>query len=248
MTLEEFHNPQLVALFETVNQYDPGTQPDCYLAIAQSVSAGSVIDLGCGSGTVTQVFASSGLKIEAVDPSAPLIALARQRRGCERVRWIVGTASDIGTTDADFAMMTGHVAQFFLDDDEWNAALAALRTALRPGGLLVFESRNPEARGWHEWVPANTRTVHDPAVGAITHWSEWHDIDENHVVRYTNHYRIEATGEVLVAHAALRFRSATELCDSLTAAGFVVRSVWGDYAGAPASASRPELVVTAERR
>ena len=43
--------------------------------------------------------------------------------------------------------MTGHVAQFFLTDEHWRAALTALHAALRPGGRLAFESRNPDAAG-----------------------------------------------------------------------------------------------------
>jgi len=52
--------------------------------------------------------------------------IARQRPYGDRVRWIEGDASRLGTPDADLAIMTGHVAQFFLTDESWQAALSAL--------------------------------------------------------------------------------------------------------------------------
>ena len=46
--------------------------------------------------------------------------------------------------------MTANVAQVVLADDQWWATLAALEGALRPGGRLVFETRDPAARAWED--------------------------------------------------------------------------------------------------
>ncbi len=40
--------------------------------------------------------------------------------------------------------MTGHVAQVIADDETWHKTLAAIHRALRPGGRVAFESRNPK--------------------------------------------------------------------------------------------------------
>jgi hypothetical protein len=45
------------------------------------------------------------------------------------------------------------VAQVFLDDAEWATTLRAIHTALRPGGHLAFESRNPDDRAWERKIP-----------------------------------------------------------------------------------------------
>lgn len=42
--------------------------------------------------------------------------------------------------------MTGHAFQVLLTEGEVRAALAAVRTALVPGGTFVFETRNPDVR------------------------------------------------------------------------------------------------------
>src|SRR5579884_984396 len=92
--------------------------------------------------------AAAGHGVIGVDPNRLMLDVARRGRHGDHVRWIEGGAHDIGVTGADLAIMTGHVAQFFVRDDEWSSALAALRAALRTGGRLAFETRNPGARAW----------------------------------------------------------------------------------------------------
>ena len=43
--------------------------------------------------------------------------------------------------------MTGNTAQVFPTDAEWDAALRRTHDALRPGGRLVFEARDPGSTG-----------------------------------------------------------------------------------------------------
>jgi len=142
--------------------------------------------------------------------------------------------------------MSGHVAQFFVDDDEWSTALTALHSALRPGGTLAFETRNPDARAWERWNRAAAWSAHDPEHGTIETWSEVDDVTDG-VVTYANHYVFTATGEHLVSSARLRFRTRPELTASLAAAGFTVDDVYGTWAGGPVAPENPELIVVATR-
>ena len=43
-----------------------------------------------------------------------------------------------------------------LTDQEWMTTLTGIRSALRPGGTLVFETRVPAARAWERWTRAAT--------------------------------------------------------------------------------------------
>jgi SAM-dependent methyltransferase len=181
-----------------------------------------------------------------VDPAPAMLNVARQRPQGDRVRWIEGDISRLGTPDADLAIMTGHVAQFFLSDESWHAALAALRAALRQGGRLAFESRNPAARDWNSWTRDARRPADDPVAGRVEMWCEFHH-ERGGVVSCSNHYAFASTGEELVSPNRLRFRSEDELTQSLADAGFMVERVYGDWDRRPASPTARELIVVAAR-
>jgi SAM-dependent methyltransferase len=217
--------------------------------LAAELGARVIVDLGCGTGLVTCALARAGYDLTGVDPAPAMLAIARTRAGGDRVRWIDGDAAALraeGSARADLAIMTGHVAQFFVTDESWHSALTALQGALRSGGRLVFESRNPGAREWEHWTRGASSSVTDPIAGRIDTWSEVRGV-HNGVVTYENHYVFAATGEALVSEGRLRFRSQAELTQSLADAGFAAERVYGDWDRRPAGPRTPELIVIAQR-
>ena len=112
-----------------------------------------------------------------VDPAAASLAVARRKPGAERVRWVHGDAGAAAGLEVELVTMTGNVAQVFVDDDEWHATLAAIRAALRPGGRLVFETRDPARRAWEQWTRAATwQRVHVPGVGEVESWNDLNEV------------------------------------------------------------------------
>ena len=53
--------------------------------------------------------------------------------------------------------MTGHVAQFLVEDADWRNTLRDLHRALVPGGRLAFDTRDPRAQIWQHWNASETR-------------------------------------------------------------------------------------------
>ena len=245
MPTPEFTDPRQVAIYDAVNSYAPGTQPDFYLGVAQEVRAEVVIDLGCGTGIVTLQLASHGYRLIGVDPSAVMLEVAMQKPGADSVQWAQGGPAQLGTPDADLAIMSGHVAQFILRDADWLETLAAVRKALRPGGFLAFESRDPRAHEWQRWT-GGKRTIPDSIYGPIESWTEVTRV-ESDVVHAVGHRRLVQTGEVLLSSFAIRFRSEELLRESLASAGFSVQSVSGDWDGRPSRPGERELIVIAKR-
>ena len=246
MIIREFTDPRLVAIYDTVNAYGAAAQPDFYAQLAAEVGARVIVDLGCGTGLITRQLARLGYRMIGVDPAPAMLDVARQRPFGDRVEWIDGDASALGTPDADLAIMTGHVAQFFLTDKGWHAALAALHAALRPDACLAFETRNPDAREWENWNCDARWSSDDPRFGRIETWSEVHDMRDS-IVSYTIHYVFVSSGEELISPCKLRFRTEHELTESLTDGGFAVERVHGDWDRRPAGSTTRELIIVARR-
>jgi SAM-dependent methyltransferase len=239
----EFSDPRLVAIYDTVNPI--ADYETFYLDLAAKLSASSIIDIGCGTGLLTCELARRGHRLIGVEPSKAMLALARRRHCGAQVEWIAGDALRLGKVGADLAIMTGHVPQIIRDDEVWSATLAAISEALGPGGRVAFESRNPLARPWTAWTPqASRRTVEDAVVGPVDVWFQDPEVDGD-LVRYEIHYLFARSGEELVSHTELRFRTRAELSRSLSDAGFSVENVFGDWDGRPADAASRELIFVA---
>lgn len=50
----------------------------------------------------------------------------------------------------DLATITGNVVQAIVDPPGWEWTLRGMYDPLRPGGHLVFETRDPAYRAWEE--------------------------------------------------------------------------------------------------
>lgn len=246
-SIPEFTDARHVAIYDTVNSYSPDAQPSFYLALAQELDARVIVDVGCGTGLITLQLTRDGHRVIGVDPSPLMLGVARSRADADRVEWIEGGVERLESWEADLAIMSGHVPQFFLTDTSWEEAVAAIHKALRPGGTLAFESRDPNAREWEQWLPTRRRVVSDPTFGEIECWCEVTAVQDS-IVSSVNYRRITRTGEELVSPTRLRFRTANELVASLGAKGFSVEQVFGDWGRCPPGPTTHELIVVATRR
>jgi SAM-dependent methyltransferase len=203
-----------------------------------------VLDLGCGTGRLALGLAAFGHVVTGFDPAAASLARARLKPGAERVTWVQGTVRSAASAAFDVALMTSHVAQCFVTDDEWATTLIELRRALVNGGRLAFDSRDPKARAWEKWNPKNSRremTLVDGQVVAV--WTEVTTMGGG-IVSLTRRYRFP-NGEERRSNSTLRFRTEKLLRESLADAGFTVEHVYGGWLREPVGAGDGELIVVA---
>jgi hypothetical protein len=118
----------------------------------------------------------------------------------------------------DLATMTGNVAQVFLTAEGWMATLNGIRDALRPGGRLVFEVRDPARQTWRAWnAEASYSTVDIPGTGVVESWVEVTRVADQ-LVSFTWTFRFQNSGTVITSDSTLRFRERAEIEASLDAA------------------------------
>jgi SAM-dependent methyltransferase len=235
-----YADTRLTALYDALNP--PGDDTAFYLSLAEPPQA--ILDMGCGTGLLACALAARGHQVTGADPAAAMLAVARDRPGAERVRWIEADAAGLSVpTRFDLIIMTGHVFQLLLGDGDVRAALGNLRHHLAPGGRIAFETRNPDAREWQYWSPRETRRRVDTVAGpADVHY----DISEvaGELVTYETCIRFPGDEQVVVPDT-LRFMGQAELARFLTEAGLTGISWYGDWDGSRVSAASPEIIVIA---
>jgi SAM-dependent methyltransferase len=237
-----YTDPRLAACYDAMNPPDAGHA--FYLALAGELPK-TILDMGCGTGRLASALAERGHRVTGADPSPGMLRVARSRPGGECVSWIESDAASLTLeTRFDLIIMTGHVFQVFLDDDEVRATLRALRRHLAPGGCLAFETRNPLVEEWRAWIPSLTReTVAVPGIGMVEVHNDIASADGN-LVTYETHFRF-APDDVAVTTDTLRFMSQAVLASFLADAGFTNVTWFGDWDRSPIRATSPEIIVIA---
>lgn len=222
----------------------------------READARRVIDIACGTGMHAIELARRGYKVVGADPSAPMIERARENASDAGVeaRFLVAGFGELAEKLAlsgqfDAALCLGNSLPHALGAGDLDDALADFAAVLRPGGLLLIQSRNFDAvlarrerfmgpevhrEGDREWLfvrfydfnPDGTITFNMVVLRRVAEgkWSQ----------------QVEAT--------ELRPLTCSELSASLTAAGFTDIVSYGDMQGAPFDPNRsPNLVVTARQ-
>ncbi|MFE2877396.1 class I SAM-dependent methyltransferase [Streptomyces roseus] len=218
-----FGDPRLAAIYDPL---DPDRSDlDAYLRMAEELGARHVLDIGCGTGVFALLLAERGIDVVGIDPAQASVDVARGKPGSERVRWICGDAMALPSLEVDLATMAANVAQAIVDPDTWHKTLQGAYEALRPGGHLVFETRDPAARAWEEWTRERSyRVTEIPDVGSVESWVQLIEVSQPLVTfRWT--YIFAADGQVLTSDSTLCFRERDEVETDLVAHGYVVEDV-----------------------
>jgi SAM-dependent methyltransferase len=242
----EFRDPRLAALYDVAFPWS--RCDDYFVSVLADEPARDVLDLGCGTGRLAIALAARGYRVTGVDPAPASLSLARAKPGAAAVTWLDGSTEALAPFAAAFdaALMTSHVAQFFVTDRAFATALADLSRAIRPGGRLIFDSRDPAARGWEAWNPVDSlRLVDLPDGGWCRMWPAGTSVVDG-AVSGTQHYEF-SEGDRRLSTATLRFRTEPELRSALTGAGFTVDAIHGGWNRDPVGHPDGEFLVVARR-
>lgn len=216
-----FADPRQAALYDVFD--DDRSDLDVYAAIVRELGARHVVDLGCGTGSLAVLLAGEGISVVGVDPAEASLEIARGKPYADSVRWVNGDATALAgvSADADLVVMTGNVAQVFVDDQDWSDTLAAVHAALRPGGWFLFETRRPEVRAWESWnLPPTTVDLPDGRTAVVTRTVTAVDLP---LVTFEGSTTIG--DDILTSTSTLRFRERDEIERDLLAHELTVRDV-----------------------
>src|SRR5262249_12668403 len=99
---------------------------------------GLVLELGCGSGALTHHLVKAAHLVVATDASPAMLELARAAvPGVEELR--LSSVPDEPLPECGAVVSVGHVLSYLPNEDAVEAALSAVATALRPGGVFAID-------------------------------------------------------------------------------------------------------------
>ncbi len=101
-------------------------------------SSGELLDLGCGTGTLSIAAAAFGptVRVTGLDGDLEVLAAARRKDPGGRVVWMQGRATRLPFADDRFGRVVASLVLHHLSDQDKRRALQEVRRVLRPDGQL----------------------------------------------------------------------------------------------------------------
>jgi SAM-dependent methyltransferase len=122
--------------YDAVRSGYPDELVDAALEIGGLADGSHVVEVGCGTGKLTELLVARGLRVEAVDPGANMVAVAARRVGdSDGARFHISTFEDVDLPEGAFDAVFSATAFHWIDPAiGWRKAASLLR----PGGLLAL--------------------------------------------------------------------------------------------------------------
>ncbi len=217
---------------------------DFYLTLI--MGAESVLDVGCGTGTLLHQARDAGHtgRLTGLDPDPAMLRQAQERSDIE---WLLADAASAPWHgEFELAVMTGHAFQALISDDVVRRSLRGISNALAEGGRFAFETRHPQARAWEDWHDSSFE-ARNPDGEAVTVSYEVLDVTGD-VVRLTETLsgRWWESGS-RTDLGELRFMSTEVLATFLNEAGFVIEEQFGDWQRHPIGPTSNEIITVVRK-
>jgi SAM-dependent methyltransferase len=235
----DYQDPDIAEIYGVANPLGP--DGEFYLSLVGKRSC-SVLDLGCGTGTLCCALAERGHQVTGVDPAAAMLNVARQKPWADRVEWVESSAQEYRSQQRfDLIVMTGHAFQCLLTDADALAVFGTMHLHLNQGGRVAFETRNPGMDWAEEWA-ARRPVVHMVGGEEVIETLEGIGKD-GELVSFTTRYKLPQ--KTLSTSSRLRFPSRELVEELMGRAGLVVSEVFGDWDGGAFEAERSREMIFA---
>ncbi|XP_026689748.2 putative methyltransferase DDB_G0268948 [Ciona intestinalis] len=105
---------------------------------------GKMVDVGCGNGQSTSIFAPYFKSVVGMDTSENQIAFAKKKNNIDHIEYLVGNGESLPFKDAELDLVASGQAVHWMDLDKF---LPECRRVLKPGGCILLHGyKDPEVQ------------------------------------------------------------------------------------------------------
>lgn len=234
-----YDDPEVAQFYGLANQ----KRPDLIFCQKLAKTASFILDIGCGTGEFA-ISIAEGKTVYATDPALPMLNLAKEKTGAEKVNWIETGAEQIDLGKKfDLIVMTGHTFQVFLDSSAQLSVLQTVAKHLKENGIFIFDSRNPDFPENKERRRNEKRGVHEHIqLGKIECWNSSQYNERSQILTYQNGYKVLGSQKEFSAEAKIKYTHFQELENLIHDAGLMVNKCLGDWNGSEFSPQSREII------
>jgi SAM-dependent methyltransferase len=206
---------------------------------------GRILDCPCGQGRHAHLLAEAGYRVDGVDYSRDLLAIAQRRGAGPTLKY---SRADMRRLPARWSRRFDAVVNlftsfgFFVDPGDDARVIREFARVLRPGGILIWHGASRDgvsarfvSRDW--WTTRDGTLVaqrrhFDPLSGVLTVESSW---------------RRKSRGRAVRREHRIRLYTATRLAELCADAGLVVEQAFDDWTSRPLRRASGEMLLVARR-
>ena len=122
--------------------YNDLLETPAMLSLAGNVKGKRILDIGCGFGKASRMLKEQGASyVLGIDASERMIGKARDENSEEGIEYRVTDAMGISEIEDSFDIAYSSLCFHYIED--FGKLLNAIRSVLRPGGMLLFSQEHP---------------------------------------------------------------------------------------------------------
>ncbi len=202
------------------------------------IKSGLVLDLACGTGTLTLALAERGYEMLGADLSEDMLSVARQKEGAEGILFLNQSMDDFelyGTVDAIVCVLDS--INYLTEPEALLKTFRLCANYLNPGGILIFDV-NSEYK-FSSVLGNQTYTYETDEI--FYNWENEYDPESRLCDLYLTFFCLEESGlyrRVDEVHTQRAYAD-SELKDALKKAGLTLVATYDGYTqNAPSSESQ----------
>lgn len=204
------------------------------LLLEYGVEDGLVLDLGCGTGTMTEILASKGYDMTGVDFSEEMLDIAMQKRtkSGHDILYLMQDMREFelyGTVRAVVSICD--CMNYILEEEDLLEVFCLANNYLDPGGIFVFDMNTPYK---YREVIGNTTIAENREEGSFI-WENCFD-EESQVNEYALTLFIKEEDDLYRKHEEFHYQKAYEperVKELLEEAGLKVEAIYDAFTREP---------------